>query len=163
MDSHQSRPMNEEAKAKLKYQNLLQDYLELQKEFVSKKRKLQTAELNRENLLSEVRFLRQRRKYLLKLQSPKGEPEFIQHYSDACGQLPANERNYNVNEALLKHGSPMLDMKPISNDEEQDLNRKEDIVCEPLRVEKKPKNCLINDKIVENKKISLQDQVALKV
>jgi hypothetical protein len=31
MDSHQSRPMNEEAKAKLKYQNLLQDYLELQK------------------------------------------------------------------------------------------------------------------------------------
>lgn len=51
----------------------------------------------------------------------------------------------------------------LQNDEEQDLNRKEDIVCEPLRVEKKPKNCLINDKIVEKKKISLQDQVALKV
>jgi hypothetical protein len=31
MDSHQSRPTNVEAKAKLKYQNLLQEYLELQK------------------------------------------------------------------------------------------------------------------------------------
>jgi len=51
----------------------------------------------------------------------------------------------------------------LQNDGEQDLNREEDIVCEPLRVEKKPKTCLINDKIVEKKKISLQDQVALKV
>ncbi|XP_059460947.1 uncharacterized protein LOC132190083 [Corylus avellana] len=164
MDSHQSRPTNVEAKAKLKYQNLLQDYLELQKEFVSKKRKLQTAKLNRENLLSEVRFLRRRRKYLLKSQSPKDEPKFVQeHNSDECGQLPANERNYNVNEAVLKDRSPMPDMKRISNDEEHDLDRKEDIVCELLRVENKPKNCLINDKIVEKKKISLQDQVALKV
>lgn len=51
----------------------------------------------------------------------------------------------------------------LQNDGEQDLNREEDIVCEPPRVEKKPKTCLINDKIVEKKKISLQDQVALKV
>lgn len=60
------------------------------------------------------RFLRQRRKYLVKSQSPKGEHEIAQqHDSDVCGQLPANERNYNVNEAVLKRRSPMPDMKPI--------------------------------------------------
>ena len=31
MDSHQSLPIDEEARVKIKYQNLLQDYLELQK------------------------------------------------------------------------------------------------------------------------------------
>ena len=50
----------------------------------------------------------------------------------------------------------------LQNDE-QELKRKEDIVWEPLRVGKKPKNCMINDKIVRKKKISLQDQVAVKV
>jgi hypothetical protein len=55
------------------------------------------------------RFLRQRRKHLVKSQSPKGEHEIAQqHDSDV------NERNYNVNEAVLKRRSPMPDMKPIS-------------------------------------------------
>jgi hypothetical protein len=55
------------------------------------------------------RFLRQRRKYLVKSQLPKGEHEIAQqHDSDV------NERNYNVNEAVLKRRSPMPDMKPIS-------------------------------------------------
>lgn len=162
MDSHQSRPIDG-GRVKVKYQNLLQDYLELQKEFVSKKKKAQTVKLYRENLLAEVQFLRQRHRHLLKLQSPKGKAEFAQQQNSDIGiQLLANEIDNNVNEAVLKHPSPVLAMTPILNDE-QELKRKEDIVWEPLRVGKKPKNCMINDKRVGKKKISLQDQVALKV
>ncbi|GMY29173.1 ribosomal RNA small subunit methyltransferase G [Fagus crenata] len=163
MDSHQSLPIDEEARVKIKYQNLLQDYLELQKEFVSTKKRVQTAKLKRENLFTEVRFLRQRHRHLLKLQSPKGKAEFVQQQnSDIGNQLLANERDYNVNEDVLKYPSPVMVMTPISNDK-QEPKRKENNVGEPLRVGKKPKNCLINDKRVGKKKISLQDQVALKV
>jgi hypothetical protein len=51
----------------------------------------------------------------------------------------------------------------VLQNDKQELKRKENNVGEPLRVGKKPKNCLINDKRVGKKKISLQDQVALKV
>lgn len=149
MDYRQPRPTKEVAGAKLKYQSLLMDYLDLQKEFVSRKRKLQAAKVNRENLLSEVRFLRKRCKCLLKLKSAKDEVEFIQLNSDISGQLPAKEENYNVNEGAPKQQSPVVNA--------------EDIVCEPPRVEKKPKNCLINDTIVEQNKISLQDRLVLEV
>lgn len=49
------------------------------------------------------------------------------------------------------------------NDEEQDSDRKEHIVGEPLRVKQKRKNYFIDSKRVGKKKISFQDQVALKV
>ncbi|KAB1204707.1 hypothetical protein CJ030_MR8G012779 [Morella rubra] len=164
MDSRQSRPIDEKARVQFKYQGLLQDYLDLQKEFVSKKKRLQAAKRRRENLLAEVRFLRQRQKYFLNLQPPKGEPEFAQQRtSDICNPLLACEKSYNVNEAVLNHRSPVLDMKLISNDEEQDSDRKEHIVGEPLRVKQKPKNYFIDSKRVGKKKISFQDQVALKV
>ncbi|KAF5456828.1 hypothetical protein F2P56_026264 [Juglans regia] len=101
MDPYQSRPINEEARVNLKYQILLQEYLELQKEFISKKRRLQNATVNRETLLAEVRFLRKKHKYLLKVQSPKGEQEFVQRKnSDICF--------YNVGEAVPKHQSPQF-------------------------------------------------------
>jgi hypothetical protein len=51
----------------------------------------------------------------------------------------------------------------VLQNDKQELKRKENNVGEPLRVGKKPKKCLINDKRVGKKKISLQDQVALKV
>ncbi|OAY27497.1 hypothetical protein MANES_16G130300v8 [Manihot esculenta] len=57
-----------EASFKLKQQNLLQDFLGLQKDFVSKKRKLQMTKQKRDILLAEVRFLRQRHKYLMAMQ-----------------------------------------------------------------------------------------------
>lgn len=56
---------------------------------------------------SDYRFLRNRHKYLLKAQSHQCEPEFVQRKnSDGC--------SYNVDEAVPKHQSPVLDMKPIS-------------------------------------------------
>ncbi|XP_011031441.1 PREDICTED: uncharacterized protein LOC105130573 [Populus euphratica] len=67
--SHQSQFVDEGAINRVKYQNLLEDFLELQKDFVSKKRKLRTVEQKREILSAEVRFLRQRHKFFMKMQS----------------------------------------------------------------------------------------------
>jgi hypothetical protein len=51
----------------------------------------------------------------LKLQSPKGKAEFVQQQnSDIGNQLLANERDYNVNEDVLKYPSPVMVMTPIS-------------------------------------------------
>lgn len=61
------------------------------------------------------RFLRKRHRHLLKLQSPKGKAEFVQQQNTDIGiQLLANEIDNNVNEAVLKHPSPVLAMTPIS-------------------------------------------------
>ncbi|KAF7817309.1 ribosomal RNA small subunit methyltransferase G [Senna tora] len=77
---HSSASLEDSSDVKRKYHILLQDYLELQKtlisnllllgfqavlEYVSKKRKFQTAKQKREVLLDEVRFLKQRHDYLI--------------------------------------------------------------------------------------------------
>ncbi|KAF3969193.1 hypothetical protein CMV_006980 [Castanea mollissima] len=51
------------------------EVLSTPQEFVSKKKKVQTVKLYRENLLAEVQFLRKRHRHLLKLQSPKGKAD----------------------------------------------------------------------------------------
>ncbi|GAB4854644.1 hypothetical protein Ancab_023226 [Ancistrocladus abbreviatus] len=51
-----SRQVDDEARIRHKHQALLQEYLALQKEFVSKKRKLQEAKQRKEILLEEVRY-----------------------------------------------------------------------------------------------------------
>lgn len=52
----------------------------------------------------------------------------------------------------------------ISQDDEDCYRgRKEDIVLDTLRMEKQQKNWMINEKRVGKKKISWQDQVALRV
>ncbi|KAK9280177.1 hypothetical protein L1049_013864 [Liquidambar formosana] len=167
VDSHQSCRVDEEARVRMKHQSLLQDYLELQKDFVSKKRKLQIAKQKRETILAEVRFLRRRQTYLLKIKSAKLEPEqdiLQQKKSDIQRKMHIKERKYSAREAALKNLPPVLDSEVIlDGGEEEEGGRKEQEVWEPQRVEKKPKNCLINDKRVGKKKISWQDQVALKV
>ncbi|WOH03775.1 hypothetical protein DCAR_0623175 [Daucus carota subsp. sativus] len=60
---------HDDAKMQSKYQGLLQDYLELQKEFVAKKKKLRSVIVKRDTLLGEVSFLRRRHKQLLKAKS----------------------------------------------------------------------------------------------
>ncbi|WOL19668.1 hypothetical protein Cni_G28470 [Canna indica] len=55
----------EDARARLRYQYLLQDYEELLKETEAKKRKLQESKQKKPKLLGEVKFLRRRFKSLL--------------------------------------------------------------------------------------------------
>ncbi|GER46974.1 homeobox-leucine zipper protein family [Striga asiatica] len=56
----------EDAKAKLKHQNLLQDYEELQRETDAMRSKLEAASKRKSILAAEVRFLRKRYKHLVK-------------------------------------------------------------------------------------------------
>lgn len=160
INSLQSSP--EEARIRQRHQCLLQDYLELQKEFVSKKKKLQTAKRKRETLFTEVRFLRRRQEYLVKLQSSKPETEHVQHQnSNVQREMSAKEwyyDNVNVNEAVRSSHTGVSEKKSILvSIEEKEANK------EGIRLQKKPKNCLINGKRVGKKKISVQDQVVLEV
>ncbi|XP_022750334.1 uncharacterized protein LOC111299419 isoform X2 [Durio zibethinus] len=162
LNSHrQYNSVDEEARARLKHQNLLQEFLELQKEFVSKKKKMQTVNQKRETLLAEVRFLRQRYSYLsmIKSQEYERQQDSVQPQNPYLQSKIA--KNYGINEAVERRPSSLPDLDP--NVHEKRGGRSQVDVQAPLRKEKKPKNCVINGKRVGKKKISWQDQVALKV
>ncbi|XP_022754449.1 uncharacterized protein LOC111302847 isoform X2 [Durio zibethinus] len=162
LNSHrQYNYVDEEARARLKHQNLLQEFLELQKEFVSIKKKLQTVSQKRETLLAEVRFLRRRYSDLSITQSQ--EYELLQdsvQLQNPCLQSKM-AKNYGINEAVERGPCSLPDLDP--NDREEGGKRSQVDVQAPSRKEKKPKNCFINGKRVKQKKISWQDQVALQV
>ncbi|PQQ21014.1 uncharacterized protein Pyn_08696 [Prunus yedoensis var. nudiflora] len=151
VNSHKSQPVDEEARLNFRHESLLQDYLERQKEFESKKKKLQAAKQKRDILLAEIRFLRRRHRHLLKIKPAETEPEVQHQKSDIQPKKFSRKRKSDANEAVLNKPSQVL---PEGG---------EQIVSEPMRVEKKPKNCLVDDKKVGKKKIALQDQVALNV
>lgn len=165
LNSHrQYNSVDEEARARLKHQNLLQEFLELQKEFVSKKKKLQTVDQKRDTLLAEVRFLRQRYNYLSMTKSREYEPlqRSVQSQHPPYLQLQSKSaKSYDVNDAVeRRRHSPGLNPNLVH---EEGGERSQVDVRAPLRKGKKPKNGLINGKRVGKKKISWQDQVALEV
>ncbi|KAK1551139.1 hypothetical protein Q3G72_030914 [Acer saccharum] len=149
-----------EASARSKKQRLLEDYLELQKDFVSKKKKLQIAKQKKEILLAEVRFLRRKHKSF-RIQSEDHENE-----QDLVGTQKSYARSKllpkNRSDSVLKSPSPAPDFNPVMGNDEQDIT-KEEANLNPTRVEKKPKNCLFNKKRVGKKKTSWQDPVGLQV
>lgn len=160
-NSHQSPSFDEEARIRQRHQSLLQDYLDLQKEFVSKKRKLKDANMKRDILLAEVRFLRLREAYLLKMQSLETEIDQKHRNFNVQAELSAKERIVHSanNEAVVNFKTGVSDTKQIS----ERIERKELITEAIIRIPtKKPKNCLIlNGKRGGKKKISVQDQVVL--
>ncbi|KAJ9184104.1 hypothetical protein P3X46_007878 [Hevea brasiliensis] len=89
----------EEARFKSKHQSLLEDFLELQKEFVSKKKKLQMTKQKRDILSTEIRFLRQRHRYLMamwshnhQLQQDQAPPQNSSMQSEDVGKLLRAEK-----------------------------------------------------------------------
>ncbi|KAL7122313.1 hypothetical protein ACP275_01G038000 [Erythranthe tilingii] len=130
---------DDDAKAKIKYQTLLTEYLELQKAFVSSKRKLQAAKQKRETVLSEVRFLRRKLKYLSKIRnhssSEAAAPENCDQVLVSCSSSKNEEANEN---------------KPVNEEKN-------------IRLTKKPKNRIIHEKGTGKRKISWPDQATLKV
>ncbi|KAL5558240.1 hypothetical protein UlMin_034451 [Ulmus minor] len=164
VNSHRSRSIDEETQMKLRHQIDLQDYLELEKEVVSKEKRLQTVKQNRDTLLAEISFLRRRHGYLLKTQSAEMEREIVKHpKSDLQLKVYGSKRKFNVNEAVQNNSAPVLDTKTNwkSLEDEQEMRRE---TCQkPVRLPKKPKNFLMNGKKVGKKKISVPDQVVLKV
>ncbi|CAK7353958.1 unnamed protein product [Dovyalis caffra] len=157
VSSHQSQLVDEKAMDTLKYRNLLEDFLVLQKDFVSKKRKLRTVEQKRDVLLAEVRyvlctldlyerFLRRRHKFLMKMQSDNHQLE----------QGSISEKASCMEDLVPRKSSPIGDLDPGKY---AAMQYEAKVVGKPLRVNKKPKNGLINGKSVGKKKIVLQDQV----
>ncbi|KAK7265075.1 hypothetical protein RJT34_32691 [Clitoria ternatea] len=65
----------QDQRTRLRHQSLLQDFEDLQKETEAMRRKLQATEQKKLMLSAEVRFLRQRYKYLLKHPIPKPQPK----------------------------------------------------------------------------------------
>ncbi|CAI0376606.1 unnamed protein product [Linum tenue] len=74
--SYQSESFDdEEARFRERQKVLFQEFLNLQKEFASKQKKLETAKQRRQTLMDEVRFLRQRHTHLLTMQSDEQEQQ----------------------------------------------------------------------------------------
>ncbi|XP_009796790.1 uncharacterized protein LOC107802915 isoform X1 [Nicotiana tabacum] len=161
---NQLNAVDEEAKAKLKQKHLLNEFLELQKEFVSKKRKLQAAKQRRDIILGEILFLKQRRRYLLKSQSSHVDSERdIPHMKnfDTESEVPKEERFNSGYDAAGETARPAFTSKFNSGyevgDDEALAGR------DVLRLEFLPKNYLIDDSGVGKKKLSWHGEVTFKV
>ncbi|XP_054797089.1 kinesin-like protein KIN-7N isoform X2 [Prosopis cineraria] len=143
VNSHQFYGSLNDSKVKRKYLCLLEDFLELQKEFISKKKKLQAHEQKREILVEEVRFLRQRCNYLTKIQLSKvGSELSVDQNVDALDVLIRKDLNYIVHE---------------------EGTGREELAWMKSCIKKKLHNCLTNDNKGGKKKISWEEKVSLKV
>ncbi|KAL4285516.1 hypothetical protein GQ457_16G000410 [Hibiscus cannabinus] len=156
--------VDQETRARLKHQTLLQEFLDLQKEFVSKKKKLQAKNQRRDVLLAEVRFLRQRYNYLsvIKSQEYGRQQHSVQSQNPHLQSKMVKPKSLVINEAGERRPSPLPDID-LNVVHEEGSGRNKGDVHGPLIKEKKPKNRLVNGKRVGKKKISWQDPVALKV
>lgn len=164
MDSRRSGSVDEESKFRDKHQVLLQEYLVLQKDCVSKKRKLKEAKERKEALLGEIRFLRHRRSFLLKIESQNAEQQLIAAQSqkmDAKYDVEPNGRPLNANEPTFRDPT-FQNSQLIMGSMWNSGSVGKEVSFPPLRIGKRPKDLFINGKRVEKRKILWQDQVALK-
>lgn len=147
--------VDEEAnRARLKHQALLREYLQLQKEFVSKKRKFQTAEQKRDNLVAIVKFLRRKRRYLLN----------CQHTPAELGSDLVDLQNVDTERAMLEEERKHATSETAVRYEEALGGRGlgEQVVREASRTEKMPRKYFIDAKGLGKKKISWRDQLTVK-
>ncbi|KAL5185350.1 hypothetical protein HKD37_17G048852 [Glycine soja] len=144
--TRQSYGSLEEARLSIKYYSLLEDCSKLQKECVSKKRKLQEEKQKREILLDEVRFLRQQHKYLTKIQAAKVEPELGPSQNADIHNVPIEkERNFFSSEISMH----------------QESNGREELVGNTLPITDKPLNLSNKEKKSGKKKVSWNDDVVV--
>ncbi|TKY58038.1 hypothetical protein E2542_SST15093 [Spatholobus suberectus] len=145
-NSRQSYGSLEDAKLTIKYYSLSEDCSELQKEYVSKKRKLQVEKQKREILLDEVRFLRQRHTNLTKLHMAKVEPEFGPGRNADTHDVPIEkERNCIASVTSIQ----------------QESNGSEELAGKTLAITDKPLNFSIIEKKHGKKKVSWKDEVVV--
>ncbi|GAB2286663.1 hypothetical protein Dimus_021058 [Dionaea muscipula] len=148
-DEQQQQEEEEEDKIRNKHHILLKEFLSLQKEYVSRKRKLRESCKKKELLLSQVRFLRARCKFLLKNQET------------VCPQIPhgkSKDRYFGFDLTSLGNSYPDHPENPNPNPNPNPSNKRK-VGMEPVRVAKMKTNYLFNKKV--DRKISSQDQLAL--
>ncbi|KAJ9141180.1 hypothetical protein P3X46_031749 [Hevea brasiliensis] len=106
----------EDRRTRLKHQSLMQDYEELCKETEAQKKKLETMKQKKLTLLSEIRFLRQRYKFLMQNQSqnPASEPKYGQKQNlvnvSRTVRKESKERNYIGNDAAVQRPASRFDL-----------------------------------------------------
>lgn len=173
----------EEAKARYKFQTLMQDYQDLHKETEAKKRKIQVTKRRSRVLLSEVGFLRQRYEELMEYKSREQEEVARTKTLQAQRDVLRKDR-----EVALRNPAPVLDLNQIANEEDDEEEIQVQNVVEPMRIEKNAVKFSISrggkpplpprakdmkltvcrdiqkgSNRTGKKKISLQDPVALRV
>ncbi|GMG99303.1 hypothetical protein Nepgr_001143 [Nepenthes gracilis] len=164
-DSRQSCLPDDELRTMRKHQTPLPDYLGLQKEIVSKKRKLHEAKQRKAILLAEIRFLRQRRKFLLKGPSQRMNREQVfvlpQKQVAEC-KAHVKERYCGSNAKALENQNPTMET-PLKSGHAEKSNSKEAVGMEPFGVVSKIKNLLKRGNKVDKRNVAWQDQLTLKV
>ncbi|KAK9698152.1 hypothetical protein RND81_08G085500 [Saponaria officinalis] len=168
MDSRKlNSVVDAEAKLKEKHHGLLQDYLYLQKECVSKKRKLKESTERKVTLLDEIRFLKHRRNALLKkqLQNSQQNQEVIQsHKTYTKYNTDSSKRYMNGGASTSTSGQASQNHRPpIAPIRNSVSGGKEAAASPPVNLGKKAKNVFTNGKRADKRKISWQDPLALKV
>uniref|UniRef100_A0A7C8Z892 Uncharacterized protein n=1 Tax=Opuntia streptacantha TaxID=393608 RepID=A0A7C8Z892_OPUST len=164
MGSRRAGSVDEEAKLGDKHQVLLQEYLVLQKECISKKRKLKEAKERKEALLGEIRFLRHRCSFLIKIQSQNAEQQLIAAQSqktDAKYDVEPSGQSSNAYEYTFKDPT-FQNSQLIRGSMWNSSSVGKEVSFPSLRTGNKPKDLFTNSKRAEKRKISWQDQVALK-
>ncbi|XP_015972208.1 uncharacterized protein LOC107495575 isoform X2 [Arachis duranensis] len=132
-----------------KYNGLLEDYLEIQKEYVSKKRKLKVKKQKRDILLEEVRFLRQRHRHLTKLHTAKVEQDHGPSADVNIHDVPVRTK-----ESVAQH----------ETNRRENVNEKKKLVTKaPRMIEKPPKKVKFIEEKSGKEKILWPDELALKL
>ncbi|KAG1326550.1 hypothetical protein COCNU_01G004840 [Cocos nucifera] len=121
----------EEARARFKYQGLLQDYEELVKESEAKKQKLQCTMQKKLRLLSEVKFLR--RKYRSLLENPSQAT--LYRLKKQSRKMPSTDRNHRAVEAAAPSTSTAIDLNQISSPNGEEMEEFQ-VGWEPPKLEK---------------------------
>ncbi|KAK7304150.1 hypothetical protein RJT34_15229 [Clitoria ternatea] len=118
----------EDQKIRLRRQGLLLDYEDLQEETNAMRMKLQAAKKKRLMLSAEIRFLRQRYRYLMQNPSPKPQPKQdisqLQKFKHQATIIP-KRRKYNRKESNLQppFASHLNSKERISNGIETSLHK----------------------------------------
>ncbi|MED6219961.1 hypothetical protein PIB30_040587 [Stylosanthes scabra] len=132
-----------------KYNGLLEDYLDLQKEYVSKKRKLKAEKQKRDILMEEVRFLRQRHRYLTMLHFAKVEQDH------------GPSVDVNIHDVPIRTEECVAQEK---TNRRKNANGKKKLVNKaPTMIEKQLKNIKFNEEKSGKEKILWPDELALKL
>ncbi|KAK9101758.1 hypothetical protein Sjap_019012 [Stephania japonica] len=148
-----SYPFDEEARVRFKHHSLIQDFDELYKETQARKMKLQMLDRRKATLSAEVRFLRRRYNYLMKIRSLETQPALPDQsrpqVSDVLREATAPSK---------PRPCPNLDLNQISNgDDDEEFQ----FIPDPPKPEKGvPPN---GANRAGKRKITWQDQVALRV
>ncbi|XP_039052302.1 uncharacterized protein LOC120193951 [Hibiscus syriacus] len=126
------------------------------------KNKLETVNQMQGTLLNEVRFLRQRYNYLSMIKSQEYELQEDSVQSQNPYLQSKMAKKHGVNESIERRLRSLPDSHPNAVHEEESGRSHVDVQAASGKW-KKPKMRLINGKRVGKRKISWQDQVALKV